>query len=398
MAEERAALVLDADAFVHNILDTDPGAQRAVIDAFGDTVCGPGGTIDRAAVAAIVFTDKVALNQLEQILHPRVRSLVYKQIDRSSKKVVFIEAIKLLEGGLAAECDQIWVTRCPEATQVQRLMSIRQLDEETALMRVQAQSSQETKAAAADVIIDTGGTLANTEAQFEMAWQRLQRLIPAATIRASQATGLQGTMDNDQEPGQGEHEERTAGTRDQIRPPEPRNFGQFGPDISVRRAQPADIPIMVELIKQSTEHALLLDPDQLLIDLGERGYLIGQQGETITAIAGWNAENLVATIDCLYVYPPEAINVTGAAVVREIVMTANELICEVIITLLGEYTPAGTQQILVESGFSRVVPESVPLTWRAAIEESWRPDATMMLNVLRDTRQVRVRKMKEYDG
>jgi N-acetylglutamate synthase-like GNAT family acetyltransferase len=324
--------------------------------------------------------------------------MIHNHIDRSSKNVIFIEAIKLLEGGLAAECDQIWVTRCPETMQVQRLMSYRQLDEETALMRVRAQSSQEIKAAAADVIIDTGGTLATTESQFEMAWQRLQHLLSAKRSRVSPRSAVYDTIDGSQVSEQGEQDEQITSVPEQVRPPEPRHFEHFGPDISVRRAQPTDIPAMIELIKQSTQDALQLDSDQLLADLGERGYLIGQQAETITAIAGWKAENLVATIDCLYVYPPEAITVTGAALLREIVMTANELICEVIITQPGEYAPAGSHQLFVDGGFSRVVPESIPPAWRAALEDSWRPDATVMLNVLRDTRQVRVRKMKEYDG
>jgi dephospho-CoA kinase len=142
LAQEQGALTLDADAAVHEILATDPGAQQAIVDAFGPEIRQPDGAINRVAMASIVFSDEDSLSLLEQILHPRVRRRLFKKIDRSAQDVVLIEAIKLLEGGLSDECDQIWVTRCSVATQVERLMTYRDLDEETALMRINAQSSQ----------------------------------------------------------------------------------------------------------------------------------------------------------------------------------------------------------------------------------------------------------------
>lgn len=399
LAEKQGALALDADSFVHDILANDSGAQQTIIDAFGDPVIGPDGTINRAAMAAIVFRDEAALRQLEQILHPRVRCLIFRRIDRSSHDVVFIEAIKLLEGGLAAECDQIWVTRCPVKTQVSRLMKYRELDKETALMRVQAQSSHEIKAAAADVIIDTGTTLATTEAQFNLAWARLKRRMSGSASRrtSSAGTSAQATAGDDDRRNR-RHESDVAGNAPVTRHvwrPQPRNFEDLGPGISVRRARPDDTAAMVELIFEATGGLIALEPGQLLADLGQRGYLIGQQAGRITAIGGWNAENLVATIDCLYVHPPEALAATGTAILREIEITANELICEVIIALPGDLTPAGASQLLRDRGFSRVDPETLPQAWRTAVESNGQSITTVMLKILRDTRQVRVRTLKE---
>jgi dephospho-CoA kinase len=173
MAAEKGALTLDADKVVHDILDGDVNVQTDIIRAFGAQVGKPEGGIDRDALAAIVFKDPATLKRLEQIVHPAVRRALLKQIDESPAGVVVIEAIKLLEGGLAAECDQIWVTRCPVEKQIERLIVCRGMDMDTATVRVNAQAPQEEKVARADVVIDTDGTMADTRAYFELAWGRL---------------------------------------------------------------------------------------------------------------------------------------------------------------------------------------------------------------------------------
>jgi len=399
LAADKGALALDADSFVHHILANDLEARRAIVDVLGDAVADPAGGVDRSAVAAIVFNDAAALKQLEQILHPRVREILFRRIDRSTHDVVFIEAIKLLEGGLAAECDQIWVTRCPLETQVKRLMSYRDMDREAASMRIQAQSDQEVKAAAADVIIDTGGTLAMTETQFELAWARLLRRQSGDDLSQNSAVSdaTHPAAGDDSRPDRQAGDARAGKTRvaEPGPPPEPRDFDDLGPGISVRRAQPNDIEAMVKLVAQATHGIVALEPGQLLADLGERGYLIAEQASEISAIGGWKAENLVATIDCMYVHPSEALATTGAAILREIEITANELICEVIIAVPGELSPAGAGQLLRDRGFSRVDPETLPQAWRAAVRGNGQSKTTVMLKILRDTRQVRVRTLKE---
>jgi dephospho-CoA kinase len=78
-----------------------------------------------------------------------------------------VDAIKLLESGLAREMDAVWVVTCPRAEQVRRLMVERGLSEEQAEIRIAAQTSQEEKARQATVVIDNGGTLADTVRQVE---------------------------------------------------------------------------------------------------------------------------------------------------------------------------------------------------------------------------------------
>ncbi|MCD4738204.1 MAG: dephospho-CoA kinase, partial [Anaerolineae bacterium] len=86
--------------------------------------------------------------------------------------VVVIEAIKLLESGLAGDCYALWVATCSPAIQRERLMLIRKLSRAAAEQRIAAQTPQAEKLAQADVVIQTSGSLAATRAEVEAAWSR----------------------------------------------------------------------------------------------------------------------------------------------------------------------------------------------------------------------------------
>jgi len=170
LAAERGALTIDADGVVHELLAGDAAIQAQVVAAFGEGVRRADGGIDRAALGAIVFGDPARLRQLEAILHPAVRLAIARRVAGSDAPVIVIEAIKLLEGPLAAMCDQIWVTACARETQMARLRVCRGMDEASAAARIDAQSPQADKIARANVVITTDGLLRETEAQVAAAW------------------------------------------------------------------------------------------------------------------------------------------------------------------------------------------------------------------------------------
>ena len=170
LAAERGALTIDADRVVHELLATDAAIQGEVVAAFGPGVRRADGGIDRAALGRIVFGDAERLGQLEAILHPAVRLEIARRVQASDAPVIVIEAIKLLEGPLAALCDQVWVTACARETQMARLRVCRGLAAADAAARIDAQGPQADKIARADVVIYTDGLLRETEEQFAAAW------------------------------------------------------------------------------------------------------------------------------------------------------------------------------------------------------------------------------------
>jgi dephospho-CoA kinase len=160
---ELGGVVIDADDLVREV--TAPGQPTlAAIEArFGDAVVRPPGLLDRGALAAIVFSDPAALHDLEAIVHPAVRRLVESRLERARKEgdpFVVIEAIKLVEGGLAARCDEVWLVDCPAEVQHARLLGrgMRPDDIERRLAS-QGVDLAERLAPSADRVIDTRGSL-----------------------------------------------------------------------------------------------------------------------------------------------------------------------------------------------------------------------------------------------
>jgi dephospho-CoA kinase len=408
MAEEQGALALDADKIVHELLQGDPEVRSAIVSRFGEGVCNADGRINRAALAAIVFRDAAALRKLEQVTHPAVRREIKERIDASDANVVFIEAIKLLEGDLAAECDQIWVTRAPQRQQIERLIVCRGLDWETAAMRINAQPPQEEKVSRADVVIDTDASISDTRSQFEVAWERLgiapqvdggrqaaarpaAKAAPQPAARAKEATSGKQAPERLGSSKAGElrrrlQQKRAGDTQPAAAPEAPPPAPAPTDPVTVRRARPSDIPSILLLIQRATGGTLKMKRSDLLMALGERSYFIGQEGSEVTTVLGWNSENLVARIDQIFVHPPEAAPVTAVAALTEIEASADKLICEAVMAFLAYDAAEVIRQVFLDQGYTAADVGRLPRAWKSAAEES-QPDGTyVMLKVLRETR------------
>jgi dephospho-CoA kinase len=121
---ELGARVIDADRVARDV--TPPGSPElaAVVAAFGPSVLRLDGSLDRAALGRVVFSDAAALERLEAIIHPAVRPRILALItddEASAAPAVVIEAIKLVESGLASLCDEVWLVTCDPADQRARL-------------------------------------------------------------------------------------------------------------------------------------------------------------------------------------------------------------------------------------------------------------------------------------
>ena len=142
---------------VHELMDNNATMQAAIAVAFGSEVRREDGRINRKKLGEIVFADPTAMQDLEAMVHPAVGKEVDARILASEQSVIFIEAIKLLEGNLGDICHQIWVTRCSPQRQLERLRVCRGMETEVAAVRIKAQPPQEEKVAQSDVLIDTNG-------------------------------------------------------------------------------------------------------------------------------------------------------------------------------------------------------------------------------------------------
>lgn len=173
MLRRLGAEFVDADLVVHELLGAGTAVTGAVAHRFGAGILKEDRSVDRQALARIVFADPRALRDLEKITHPAVRREIDARLARSRSDVLVIEAIKLLEGGLYLRCDEVWVVTCDEEQQIERLVGSRHMLRGDVLRRIRAQPPQAEKVARADVVIDNSGTLDETWRQVKSAWDRL---------------------------------------------------------------------------------------------------------------------------------------------------------------------------------------------------------------------------------
>jgi len=159
--------VVDADRISRSVTSPGHPAHDLVLRRFGAAVAGPDGELDRAALGRIVFSDPIALRDLEQIVHPAVRPRIVEAIEAAEAAgapAVAIEAIKLVEGGLAATCDQVWLVTCDPATQRERLLA-RGMPAADAEQRIAAQAGLVDRLRpAATWVLEASGPAAETRA------------------------------------------------------------------------------------------------------------------------------------------------------------------------------------------------------------------------------------------
>ena len=170
---ERGVPVVDTDALARQVVEPGQPALALVLERFGDAVRAPDGSLDRAALGRIVFADPGALRDLEAIVHPAVRPRILAAIaaaEAAGARAVVIEAIKLVEGGLAALCDETWLVTCTPDEQRARLAG-RGVAPDDAARRIAAQADIAARLApAATRILDTGGDRAVAEARVAAAY------------------------------------------------------------------------------------------------------------------------------------------------------------------------------------------------------------------------------------
>ena len=165
LGERSGVSVIDADHEARLVLAPETPEVEAVYRRFGQDLRRANGELDRGALGRIVFKDAEALHDLESIVHPAVRSRILAAIERAERagaRAVVIEAIKLVEGGLAELCDEVWLVSCEPAVQRERLVG-RGDAEDDAAARVDAQGDLvERLRTRATRVVDTNGDLADT--------------------------------------------------------------------------------------------------------------------------------------------------------------------------------------------------------------------------------------------
>ena len=160
------ASLVDTDAIAHALTAAGGAAMPAIRTQFGDAIIAADGSLDRAAMRAHVFARDEARQQLEAILHPMIRAESARQCSAARGSYVILAVPLLIESGsYRARCDRICVVDCPPELQIERVQARSGLEEAQIRAIMTAQASREQRLAAADDVIDNGGSLEHLRAQ-----------------------------------------------------------------------------------------------------------------------------------------------------------------------------------------------------------------------------------------
>lgn len=158
MLERCGALVIDADALAHQVMEPGKPAWRAIVKTFGPAVINPDRTINRPALGTMVFRNRARLRRLEQIIHPRVAReqarLTRLAVLKNPNAVVIYDVPLLYEAGIDARVDKVIVVTADRETQIARLKKRNGLTRSEALRRIRNQWPLRKKVAAADFVLD----------------------------------------------------------------------------------------------------------------------------------------------------------------------------------------------------------------------------------------------------
>lgn len=342
MLEHLGAYGIDADALSHRAIAIGaPGFQK-VVNTFGRWILAPDGQIDRSKLAKIVFSDPTALKQLEEIIHPLVRQAEDLLIRRSTKPVVVVEAIKLIESGFDRLCDQVWVTYAPEDVQLRRLMMKRGLSRDAALQRILAQPPQEDKVKRADVVIRNDGSFEDTWGQVLAAWKRL----------APQK--------------------------------EPEREKPLLAGMVVDRAKPSQANEIAELLSRVSKGRRVLTSQEVMELFGDKAFLLLRIDNEPKGILGWRVENLVARVDDFYLSDRVPLHDAVRSLIEEVERASKELQCEVVLLFLPE--ELRTHSTLWQKlGYRETIAQNIGIrAWQEAAIEFNGPGQILWLKRLRE--------------
>lgn len=181
---EHGAVVVDADQVARDVVEPGEPALAAIAEAFGPGVLAADGSLDRAALGAIVFGDPEKRLVLNAITHPAVlersRALFAAAGEADPDAIVIYDIPLLVEAGRHVEFDLVVVVHAATETRVARMVELRGMTREEALHRIHSQATDTDRLAIADVVIDADGSIEHTLAQADALWENLRARVGGA--------------------------------------------------------------------------------------------------------------------------------------------------------------------------------------------------------------------------
>ncbi|NDD30862.1 MAG: dephospho-CoA kinase [Proteobacteria bacterium] len=178
MLSRRGAAVVDADRVSRDLVAPGSPLLAKIVEAWGEGVLSPDGSLDRKALSSRVFGDTEAVGRLNALTHPAILAEMARRAEASGESVAVFMAPLLFEAGGEGLVDEVWVVTADEGERVRRILARDGLSETEARARIAVQVSPAQARARADVVIENDGDLVETERQVDEAWQAVVARLP----------------------------------------------------------------------------------------------------------------------------------------------------------------------------------------------------------------------------
>ena len=173
---QRGAVLIDADRIAREVVVPGGAAYQPLVDRFGTGILCPDGTLDRAALAAIAFTDADSLAALNSITHPAIAAVMAQRraAEEGGDHVVVLDVPLLTPAHRdLLSLDVVVVVDCPVEVAVERLVGQRGFSRADAEARIAAQASREERRRGADLVIDNSSDRAHLVLEVDRVWTAL---------------------------------------------------------------------------------------------------------------------------------------------------------------------------------------------------------------------------------
>ena len=179
MLAARGAVIVDGDVVARDLQSPGSPVLDRMVERFGAQIIDDDGSLDRPAVAKIVFGDKDALKDLNAIVHPAMQEEITRQIEaqRDTDRVVVLD-FPLLGENPRGDLRATIVVDLPVDLAVERLVDQRGMDADDARARIASQVSREKRLETATHVIDNSGDLWALDHQIDDLWEQIRALPP----------------------------------------------------------------------------------------------------------------------------------------------------------------------------------------------------------------------------
>lgn len=175
---ELGVAIINADQIHHKLCEKGEKGWKKIKEAFGEAVFNSDGTLNREKLGDIVFHDPKKKKRLEEISHPLIMDRIREEVRSHAGKVVpfiLVEAALLVESNREKQFHGLVVVSCRKEQQIERLVLMRGISKDMALIMIEAQLPVEAKIKHATFVIDNSGSLEETQREVRDVFEKIEK-------------------------------------------------------------------------------------------------------------------------------------------------------------------------------------------------------------------------------